>query len=212
MQFIYQTNRLILKILTPECAPLVNKFYQDNRQFLEPFEPVRPHNFYTNDFQYANLRCEYKAFMQLAYFRYWIFRRENSDFPVGCICFSNIMHGAFRKCMLGYKLSKNSCHKGYMSEALTALIPLVTKELGLHRIEAYVQPDNAPSIRLLCRLGFEEEGYLKKYAEIQGQWTDHLLFSYLRKDAPLEAPKTNIQKRPAASRNRQWIENPKIRI
>ena len=62
MQFIYHTNRLILRILTPECAPLVNKFYQDNRKFLEPFEPNRPGNFYTNDFHYCNLRCEYDGF------------------------------------------------------------------------------------------------------------------------------------------------------
>jgi len=212
MQFIYQTNRLILRILTPECAPLVNKFYLDNKQFLEPFEPNRPGNFYTNDFHYSNLRCEYEAFLRLSYFRYWMFRKEDSDFPIGCICFSNILQGAFRKCMVGYKLGEYSCHKGYMLEALTALIPPIMKELSLHRIEAYVQPDNAPSIRLLSRLGFKEEGYLQKYAEIHGHWTDHLIYSYLRKDDPQEAPKTNNQRHLAASRSLQWIENPKIRI
>lgn len=212
MQFIYHTNRLILRILTPECAPLVNKFYQDNRKFLEPFEPNRPGNFYTNDFHYCNLRCEYDAFLRLSYFRYWIFCKENSDFPIGCICFSNILLGAFRKCMLGYKLGEYSCHKGYMLEALAALIPMVMQEINLHRIEAYVQPDNAPSIRLLTRLGFQEEGYLQKYAEIHGKWTDHLIFSYLKKDALPEAPKTSSQRHLAASRSLQWIENPKIRI
>jgi ribosomal-protein-alanine N-acetyltransferase len=64
-----------------------------------------------------------------------------------------------------------------MQEALSLLIPAVMKEISLHRIEAYVQPDNIPSIQLLTRLGFKEEGYLQKYAEIQGNWTDHLLFS-----------------------------------
>ena len=215
MQFIYQTDRLILKILTPECAPLVNKFYQDNRQFLEPFEPNRPHNFYTNDFHYSNLRCEYDAFMRLAYFRYWMFCKEDSDIPIGSVCFSNILLGAFKKCMIGYKIGESSCHYGYMQEALTVLIPIVLKEIGLHRIEAYVQPDNIPSIRLLSKLGFIEEGYLQKYAEIHGQWTDHLIFSYLMReepDFPLEALKTNTQRHPAASQNRQWIESPKIRI
>ena len=41
----------------------------------------------------------------------------------------------------------------------------VMQEINLHRIEAYVQPDNAPSIRLLTRLGFQEEGYLHKYVQ-----------------------------------------------
>ncbi len=81
--------------------------------------------------------------------------------------------------MIGYKLGKEYCHFGYMQEALALLIPLVMKEIKLHRLEAYVQPDNLSSIRLLTRLGFVKEGYLQKYAEIQGTWTDHLLFSYL---------------------------------
>lgn len=206
MQFTYQTNRLILKILTPDYAPLVHKFYQDNKQFLEPFEPNRPNNFYTPNFHHTNLHCEYKAFLRLSYFRYWLFNKENPDFLIGSVCFSNILQGAFQKCMLGYKLGQNSCHQGYMQEALTTLIPLVIQEINLHRIEAYVQPDNTPSIRLLSKLGFIEEGYLQKYAEIQGQWTDHLIFSYLRKetpDSPLADLKTSTQKPPAAFQNPQ---------
>lgn len=183
MQFTYQTNRLILKVLTPEYASVVNQFYLENRPFLEPFEPKRPNHFYTTDFHYSNLRCEYEAFLRLSYFRYWIFRKEDSDAPIGSVCFNNILQGAFHKCMLGYKLGQNFCHQGYMQEALTMLIPLIMKEINLHRIEAYVQPDNAPSVRLLTRLGFTEEGYLQKYAEICGRWTDHLIFSYLRKDS-----------------------------
>lgn len=182
MQFIYQTNRLILKVLTADYAPYVCRFYQENRQFLEPFEPKRPDNFYTTDFHHANLLCEYNAFVKLSYFRYWLFRQEEPDLPIGSVCFSNILHGAFQKCMLGYKLGENYCHRGYMQEGLSFLIPLVMKELCLHRMEAYVQPDNQPSIRLLSKLGFVEEGYLQKYAEIYGKWTDHLIFSYLNEE------------------------------
>lgn len=182
MQFTYQTKRLLLRILSPEYAAVVNKFYQDNRQFLEPFEPKRPANFYQTDFHRSNLRCEYDAFLRLTYFRYWLFRKEDSDSPIGSVCFSNILHGAFQKCMLGYKLGEAYCHQGYMQEALASLIPIILKESNLHRIEAYVQPDNFPSIRLLSKLNFKEEGYLQKYAEIQGKWTDHLIFSYLKRD------------------------------
>lgn len=182
MQFTYQTNRLILQVLRPEDAAAVCQFYQENKQFLEPFEPLRPNIFYTEDFHHSNLLCEYDAFLKLSYFRYWLFLQENPKVPIGSVCFNNIMHGAFQKCMLGYKLGKNYCHHGYMLEALALLIPLVMKEISLHRIEAYVQPDNLPSIRLLSRLGFAEEGYLQKYAEIYGEWTDHLLFSYLNEN------------------------------
>lgn len=179
MQFTYQTDRLILKVLTPEYAASVCQFYLENKNFLEPFEPKRPDYFYTADFHSSNLLCEYNAFLKLSYFRYWLFLQEEPERPIGSVCFSNILHGAFQKCMIGYKLGENYCHHGYMQEALSLLIPLVMKEAHLHRIEAYVQPDNLPSIHLLSKLGFTEEGYLQKYAEILGIWTDHLIFSYL---------------------------------
>ena len=47
-----------------------------------------------------------------------------------------------------------------MLEALSYLLPIILEDLKLHRIEAFVQPDNASSVQLLTRLGFREEGYL----------------------------------------------------
>ncbi len=179
MQFMYETDRLHLRILPAEYAPVVCCFYQENKAFLEPFEPRRPENFYTADFQRSNLLCEYNAFLKHSYLRYWIFLAGWPDMPIGTVCFSNIQHGAFEKCTLGYKLGRDYCHCGYMHEALSLLVPLIMKNIHLHRMEAYVQPDNFPSIRLLAKLGFTKEGYLREYAEIYGKWTDHLLFSYL---------------------------------
>lgn len=178
MQFIYQTERLFLKILSSEDYKAVTTFYRENRKFLEPFEPHRPENFYSESFQRSNLKCEYQAFMRMNYFRYWLFKQSKPEIPLGSICFSNFLRGAFQKCMVGYKLAQTACHQGYMTEALSSLLPLIKNELKLHRIEAYVQPDNLSSIQLLNRTGFIEEGYLQKYAEINGYWTDHLIFSY----------------------------------
>lgn len=183
MQFSYETKRLNLMILSADNAPLIQHFYQKNAAFLEPFEPARPENFYTIAFHRSNLSCEYRAFLRLTHIRFWLFRKDAPEEPIGSICFSNIMHGAFKKCIIGYKLGEEFCHYGYMQEAISFLIPIVMKELDLHRVEAYVQPDNMPSIRLLEKLHFVEEGYLQKYAEIHGNWTDHLLFSYLRADS-----------------------------
>lgn len=184
MQFIYQTKRLQLKILSQDYGESVFHFYQNNQKFLEPFEPKRPDNFYSINFHSANLSCEYRGFLKLSHFRYWLFPHSATQdlcaVPVGSVCFNNIQRGAFQKCTLGYKLSQDACHHGYMYEALSFLIPVILNELSLHRIEAYVQPNNSPSIRLLSKLGFQEEGYLSSYAEINGKWTDHLIFSYIR--------------------------------
>lgn len=178
MQFEYKTKRLLLRVLSPEHAQTVCTFYTRNKTFLEPFEPKRPENFYTPSFHETNLHCEYQAFLNLSYVRYWLFPLNNpKQIPIGSVCFSSIQRGAFQKCMLGYKLAEDACHQGYMQEALSFLIPVAMSELKLHRLEAYVQPENLPSIQLLNRLNFKEEGYLSSFAQIDGTWRDHLLFS-----------------------------------
>ncbi|MCD7826762.1 MAG: GNAT family N-acetyltransferase [Clostridiaceae bacterium] len=182
MQFSYNTQHLTLRVLTSDHAAGINTFYWENRDFLEPFEPIRPQNFYTKSFQAANLNCEYRAFLKLSHMRYWLFEPENLSVPVGTVCFSNFLRGSFQKCSLGYKLAQSACHKGYMTEALGFLIPVLMNDMKLHRIEAYVQPDNFASIRLLNRLHFAEEGYLRSYAEIMGVWKDHLLFSRIQNE------------------------------
>lgn len=175
----YTTNRLILNILNPSKAGLVLNFYERNISFLEPHEPKRAENFYTLEFQRANMSCEYNAFIKQSYIRYWIFKKNHPEKVIGSICFSNILKGAFCSCMVGYKLDKDYCGNGYMQEALIKLIPIICKELSIHRIEAMVMPENIPSISLLTRLHFIEEGYLHSYAQINGEWQDHILYTYI---------------------------------
>ena len=110
--------------------------------------------------------------------RYWMFDKKNPDFPIGTICFSNFLRGAFSSCMVGYKLDKGYTKKGYMTEALNFLLPEVCFDYPLHRIEAYVMPDNTSSIRLLNKLGFKQEGYLHEFAKINNSWEDHFLYTY----------------------------------
>ena len=55
MQFKYETDRLRLEVLPQEQGWAVCRFYKDNKDFLEPFEPKRPENFYTREFHSVNL-------------------------------------------------------------------------------------------------------------------------------------------------------------
>jgi ribosomal-protein-alanine N-acetyltransferase len=45
----------------------------------------------------------------------------------------------------------------------------------LHRVEATVRPENAASRTVLAKVGFREEGLLRRYLDIDGGWRDHLL-------------------------------------
>jgi len=179
MLVTYTTNRLSLNVLNPARAGIVLDFYTKNQFFLEPHEPERGKLFYTFEYQRSNLSCEYNAFIKQTYIRYWIFLNKHPEKVIGTVCFSNILKGVFSSCMIGYKLDEEYCGKGYMQEALSRLIPIICKELPLHRIEAMVMPENQPSINLLTRLHFIKEGYLHSFAKINGVWEDHILYTYI---------------------------------
>lgn len=90
-----------------------------------------------------------------------------------------ISRGIFQSCVIGYKMDAAYRDMGYMTEALHFLISFIFTELKLHRIEAYVNPDNNASIHLLKKLEFIEEGIAHGSAWIQGVWQDHLRFALI---------------------------------
>jgi ribosomal-protein-alanine N-acetyltransferase len=63
--------------------------------------------------------------------------------------------------------------KGYMKEGLSQVIHHAFGELGLHRLEANIQPENLPSIALARSLGFQYEGFSPRFLKINGEWCDH---------------------------------------
>jgi [ribosomal protein S5]-alanine N-acetyltransferase len=69
-----------------------------------------------------------------------------------------------------------------MSDAVRAVLPFGFDSLRLHRIEAACLPTNEPSLRLLRKSGFTEEGYARGFLRINGQWQDHVLFAILAGD------------------------------
>jgi ribosomal-protein-alanine N-acetyltransferase len=98
---------------------------------------------------------------------------------VGVANLSQIFHGPFRNAYLGYYAFAPHDGQGLMKEGLQLTIRHAFGPLGLHRIQANVQPENERSIALLRSLGFSEEGYARRYLKIGGRWRDHMLFALL---------------------------------
>jgi ribosomal-protein-alanine N-acetyltransferase len=95
---------------------------------------------------------------------------------------SQIFHGPFRNAYLGYYAFAPFDGQGLMAEGLALTIRHAFGAIGLHRIQANVQPGNERSITLLRSLGFSEEGYARRYLKIGGRWRDHVLFALLADD------------------------------
>ncbi len=96
-----------------------------------------------------------------------------SDAIVGIINLNNIIRGSFLSCTLGYYAGLPYAGQGFMRDGLVQLIEHAFTTMGLHRLEANIQPDNARSIRLVEYCGFVREGLSRDYLFIDGQWRDH---------------------------------------
>ena len=106
---------------------------------------------------------------------------------VGVVNISQIFMGAFQSAYLGYYGSINCTGRGLMTEAVRAAAQLAFTELGLHRLEANIQPGNVRSVDLVRRLGFRKEGFSPKYLKIDGQWRDHERWAILAVEFRSEA-------------------------
>lgn len=101
---------------------------------------------------------------------------------VGAVNFSQIFRKAFQSCYLGYYLFAGHTGRGLMTEAVGLGLRYAFRDLGLHRVEANVQPENRASIAVLVRCGFVREGFSRKYLKIGGRWRDHERFAIIRED------------------------------
>ncbi|MDH3642663.1 MAG: GNAT family N-acetyltransferase [Gammaproteobacteria bacterium] len=99
--------------------------------------------------------------------------RQQDDAIVGVININNIVRGSFLSASLGYYVGAPFAGRGYMREGLELIKAHAFSGLGLHRLEANIQPDNGRSIDLVRSCGFAHEGMSKAFLYIAGSWRDH---------------------------------------
>ncbi len=112
----------------------------------------------------------------------FIVRERDSGRIAGVVNLNEIVRGFFQSTYMGYYGVAGMTGRGLMSEAVGLVVTHAFTKLGLHRIEANIQPDNEPSRALVKRLGFRQEGYSPRYLKIGGEWRDHERWAVLAED------------------------------
>ncbi|HLV64531.1 MAG TPA: GNAT family protein [Polyangiaceae bacterium] len=112
--------------------------------------------------------------------RFAIRERASREF-LGVVGLDACVH-LHRSCELGYWLRREAVGRGLMTEAARGLVEFAFHRVGLHRIRCAAATDNAPSLRVIQRLGFHFEGIARQAELVGTRWLDHALFARLSSD------------------------------
>jgi len=87
-----------------------------------------------------------------------------------------------RRLALGWILIPRFEGRGYMQEAVRAVLTHCFATLNTHRIEAEIEPANVRSVRLAQRLGFQREGLLRDRLFVADHPRSLQMYSLLRSE------------------------------
>ena len=95
---------------------------------------------------------------------------------IGQITLGGVIYGALRGGHIGYWIDQDFANRGFTTQAVEILTRFGFDQLGLHRIEINIRPENAPSCRVAEKAGYLLEGARPRYLHIDGQWRDHICY------------------------------------
>ncbi|MFF2089660.1 GNAT family N-acetyltransferase [Paenibacillus sp. NPDC058174] len=173
---ILETDRLLLRQLTLDDADALFRYFslaEVTRYYdLESF---------TEQSQAVALIETWNSSYELGLGIRWGITLKDTSEMVGTMGYHSWQKEHF-KSEIGYELSPSHWRKGYMSEAIAAILPYGFEIMGLNRIEAMIDPANDDSRRLLEKAGLAEEGLLRDYYLEKGQFVDAVIFSLLKRE------------------------------
>ena len=171
-----QTQRLRLRPLRETDAAFVFTLFTDAK-FMQ-FGTTPP--FSSPDQAQALITRDIAAMASGERMRLGIERLDDQTLIGLCMLFK--FDAECRSAEIGYGLISHAWGKGYMHEALAALLRYGFSELQLNRIEADIDPRNTASAKSLTRCGFMKEGLLRESCMVNGELTDSARYGLLQRE------------------------------
>ena len=168
-----ETSRLLLKQILPADAPALFGLRSDKEvmQYID-----RPLQQSVED-ALALIQLITNMLEKNEAVTWGIFLKDGSPL-MGNIGFWRIQKENFRA-EIGYLLHPSLQGKGFMTEAMKAVLLYGFNTMNLHSVEANVNPANVASIRLLEKTGFVQEAYFRENYFYDGKFLDSVVYSLL---------------------------------
>jgi len=116
-----------------------------------------------------------------SYYRFWAVAEAKTDRCLGMINYHD-GHIRSKRVAIGFIIHPARHREGIATEAVSAMLGFCFGELGLHRLQAFIHPDNTASRKLVEKLGFRSEGLLRDNLRVGDEWRDDMLYALLRTD------------------------------
>ncbi len=172
---LLQTKRLLLREIVPEDASAVFAFRSDPE--------VQRYNggVLTHLDQASDLIAQLAAGYGQQTMLEWGVTLQGDDTVLGIFGYANWSQ-LHRHAEIGYCLARAYWRQGIAWEALQAIIAFGFEGMDLNRIFAYPLVKNSASLRLLEKLGFQQEGVRREELWVDGAFHDEALFALLRRE------------------------------
>lgn len=170
---VLETERLLLRQLTPHDAEdLFEYFSQDAVMEYYDLETFKTLDDARNIITYFNDEFEKgKGFR-------WALELKSEKKVIGTCGYHN-WHPAHSRAEIGYELNPKFWRKSYMKEAVLPILIFGFESMRLHRVDAFTDPANISSEKLLHSLNFKDEGTLRDYFFEKGKFVDAKIFGLI---------------------------------
>jgi [ribosomal protein S5]-alanine N-acetyltransferase len=162
-----------LRVAKMRDAKALENLILSNREWLRPWEATNPYA--PNGF---DVKKQVRGLLRQFDDRSGIpFVIEVEGKVQGQLNVANILYGSVSSAVLGYWVSPEVAGKGVTPLSVALVTDYLMSQLGLHRVEIDIRPENLASLRVVEKLGFRYEGTKQRYIHINGDWRDHYVFA-----------------------------------
>ena len=177
-------EEILLRQLNRGDAKALRRPYQQERSWLEPWEVTTPGVELAPLGSFPLYRA-IKQFNRAARAgRGVVFAICLEEQIIGLVSVAEIVRGGLQSCQLGYWIAEQYAGRGIVPHSVAAVIDWLLLDVGLHRVEIGMVPENLRSRRVVEKLGLRFEGRRLNYIYINGRWQHHDFYAVTIEEAP----------------------------